>query len=612
MVVVADASVAIRGDLSGFHQDLRGAERGTATLGQKLKGILSPKNILVGAGALGLATTIPGMIRGAIGAIGDAAEEYQALEQTIRTVDSVFGDSAGTIEDWSNRAASSAGLSKRVVNEAAAVMGQTLLNMGFDAEEAADKVVLLQQRAADMALAFGKKPQDAILAITAAMRGERDTIEKFGVSIKQADVSSRVLALGLDTSTDAAKKNAEAVAILDIIMDQSASSADRFANSQDDVAVKSAQAAANAQNVQAAFGEMVTEIQNGAFIVADSVGDIATGMGEFFDETFGEENIRKVQMLADSLDITFSEAREMVRTSMMDTGQTWDSTVDDMLASAQRLRAGTTTEYDNIVAATDAAYVAAAAIAAEKAEDIASAIPEAVLDNWARIHQAGIDTQLAYNAGIFDTQGAFLAEIDGLLKALDEGLAPGEEIALLRGKKVALMTARGIHEGNPAAQAAIDVMIDQINSRLNTLNGYQYGSNVARTIAMGMYADAWRVGEASSYLAAKVRGQLQIRSEPPDSDSPLRGITQWGGNIVSTIAGGIFDNLGTGSAAASALAGALVPSLGAGAVGMGGGVAASQTIQYNLTVSGVPYQVQSPEEMLEALHDLGVMSEGRL
>ena len=609
-VVVADASVAIRGDMSGFHRDLKGAETETKTLGGRLKDALSPRNIMGAAGALGLVLGVRQVLRVA----GDAAGAFKELQQTQRTTDEVFGKSASVIEDWAQRSAKAAGMSQQTVFQSASVMGQTLQNMGFSAEEAAEKTVMLQQRAAEMAIAFGQTPERAILAITAAMRGERDTIEKFGVSIKQADVNARVMALGLDTSTASAKKTAEAMAILDLVMEQTSNQAGRFAESQDDAAVKMAVAQARIDDFMAtSFGPMVTSIQVGAVDVATAFADMSEGVGEFFDETFGEENNRKVQRLADTLGITFSEASNMVREAMADTGQSWDSSVDDMLASAQRLRAGTTTEYDNIVAATDAAYAAAAAIAAEKAEDIAGSIPEAVRENWQRIRQAGIDTQLAYNAGIFDTQGAFLAEIDGLLKALDEGLAPGEEIALLRGKKVALMTARGINEGNPAAQAAIDLMIDQINSRLNTLNGYQYGANVARTIASGMYAEAWQVGQAAGYLATKVRGQLQIRSEPPDASSPLRGITQWGPNIVKTIAGGIFDNLGTGSAAAGALAGALVPSLpGGGFASAGAPATAMGGNTYVLNVNGVQREYDNARAAFEALLEMGAFTEGRL
>ena len=83
MVVVADASVAIRGDMSGFNNDLKGAQRETMTLGQKLNDLLSPKNLLKSGLAFGLGTSIPGMIRDVIGFTGDA-NTWVTLELTLR------------------------------------------------------------------------------------------------------------------------------------------------------------------------------------------------------------------------------------------------------------------------------------------------------------------------------------------------------------------------------------------------------------------------------------------------------------------------------------------------------------------------------------------------
>jgi hypothetical protein len=605
-IVVADASVAIRGDMSGWNKDLAGAERGAQTLGQRLRDALSPKNLIAGAGLLGAAVGI----RELIGAAGEAAEKFRELQQTQLTVDEVFGNSAVVIEDWAARSAKAAGMSQREVFKAAATMGQTLQNMGFSAADAAQQVVILQQRAAEMALAFGTTPDRAILAITAAMRGERDTIEKFGVSIKQADVNSRVLALGLDTSTAAAKKNSEAMAILDIVMEQTANQAGRFERSHDDAATKMLTAQARIDDFMTTqFGPMVTSIQVGAVDVAMAVADTAEGVGQFFDETFGEENQRKVQALADTLGLSFNDASAMVRTSMAETGQSWDTTVDGMLVSADELAYGTVASFGRF----EGAFVEAGRSAALAADEVMAAVPEAVLRHWAEIRQAGVDTMAAYNQGIFEGQNSFIAEIDNLLRMLDENLAPAEEIALLRGQKVTLLYERGIRQNDPGAVAAIDDMIAKINLRLNTLNGYTYGKNLMTTLAGGIYDYAALPGQAAGYAATKIRNQIQIRSEPPDHTSPLYGITKWGGNMVKTIAEGIYGELGTGSAAAGALAGALVPSLGGGAMSYGAPMTTAQGGNtYVLHVNGVPYTVGSPEEAVAQLVELGVMTEGRL
>ena len=108
-------------------------------------------------------------------------------------------------------------MSQQTFMSSAAIMGTTLQNMGFTIQSPPTSL-FNSSRTADLAIAFGKRPQDALLAITAAMRGERDTIEKFGIAIKQVDVNARISALGLDTSTAAARKNAEAMAIVQLVL----------------------------------------------------------------------------------------------------------------------------------------------------------------------------------------------------------------------------------------------------------------------------------------------------------------------------------------------------------------------------------------------------------
>ncbi len=603
MVVVADASVAIRGDLSGFHQDLNRAKADTGTLGDKLKNALSPRNIIAGAGLLGIGLGL----RNLIGWAGDAAGAFQELQQTTETVDSVFGKSADKIEDWGERAAGAAGLSKREVSESAATMGLMLTNMGFDADAAADMVVKAQQRASDLAISLGKDTGQAILGISALLRGEFDTIEKLGVRIKQSDVNAREIALGLDTSTASAKKYADAVAALDLFFEQTEGSSGRFADSQDKVSVKMAQAAANADNLELQFGQMVTEIENGAFIVGDAIGDAVGAVGNFFDEA---QDPRLFQ-LAEILEMSVGDAHHMVRQAQNETGQNWDTVVDGMLMSAYELGEGGAESFDHFTAAFTQMGQNVQATASGVGDVVAFAIPAAVLAHWDSIKQAGMDTMTAYNEGIFESQSSFASEIDALLTALDEHLAPGEEIAELRGQKVALLYARGVHANEPDAVAAIDAMIDRINLRLNTLSGYIYGKNLMTTLASGIYDYATRPGEAAGYAAAKIRGQLQIRSEPPDPSSPLRGITTWGGNIVKTIAEGITGELGTGAAAAQALAGALVPSFGGAAMGAPAGMAGGNTVQDILQVQGDAKVVGSRDDVIDAWLQMSTAGEGR-
>jgi hypothetical protein len=191
----------------------------------------------------------------ALGAlVGRSIQDASNLQQAMGAVDSVFGDSADTIERWADTAGEAAGLSRRQVSEMAAVVGAQLQGMGFELEESAALTVELQQRAADLAATFGGTTEEAIQSISSLLRGERDPIEKYGVSVKQVDINARIAALGLDTSTAAAKKNAEAIAAMQLLMESTAKTEGQFARETESLAGTQQRLSANLENIRATIG----------------------------------------------------------------------------------------------------------------------------------------------------------------------------------------------------------------------------------------------------------------------------------------------------------------------------------------------------------------------
>ena len=618
-IVVADASVAIRADMGGYESDLRKAEKTTQTWGERIKNLLTPKGLLMAGGLFGLGQSIPTLTRQMVGFLGDSAAAFSELEQTQRTVDEVFGNSARVIEDWAKRSADSAGMSQRTVFKAASVMGQTLLNMGYNAAEAAEQVVILQQRAAEMAISVGETPERAILAITAAMRGERDTIEKFGVSIKQTDVNARVMALGLDTSTAAALKNSEAMAILDLIMEQTGKRADRFAESQDDVAVKMAQTNARWDDFMTTqLGPTIASIQLGAFKAADATTDYLDTAGGNIAEfalNFGQQR-GQIMALADKFGMDFEDLRDRIANAMDLTGLS-ASEIILTLEGADTVEQGFINLIDGSTSARNAVATNMGGVPStiranieetgRATAELAQRMVDEMKARWQDSRDAGAAMVAAYNLGIFESQDSLNSEVDALLAALDERLTPGEEMARIRGQLMQLQLARGVQEdlGDEGAVAAIDELIRKLRAQLNGLNGYGYGRNLVLTLADGIYANLGSASLASYALANRIRTPVFIQSEPKDPNSPLRGITKIGGNIVDTIAGGIFANLGTGSDAAAALAGALVPSFGYAGAAMGGGMGmAGETRIYQLYVDGKPKSVGDTADALRAFDQM--------
>lgn len=293
-------------------------------------------------------------------AISGLASAASDLEQSAGAVQSVFGDAAGVITEFGETAAQTAGLSKAQVNQMAAVVGASLKGMGLDAQTAAEQVVVLERRAADLAAQFGGSTQQAIEAMASALRGERDPIEQYGVSIKQADVNARIAALGLDTSTAAAEKQATAFATLSLILESTTDAVGTFNREQDTLAGATARANAELENAKAELGEAVAPAATegakglGRFFrglndVADAAGKLdRSPVGRFFREAFGvklpDEPKRAVEDLGTAADQAADDQKRLE-----DAARNAAAAVDEEGAAAAR----TTSDIERYKEATD-------------------------------------------------------------------------------------------------------------------------------------------------------------------------------------------------------------------------------------------------------------------
>ncbi len=194
----------------------------------------------------------------------EAFDSASALEQSTGAVASVFGKQAAAVNELAKGAADAAGLSQTAYSELAAVMGSQLQNMGFAGKAAVSTTDDLIGVGADLAATFGGSTSDAVSALSSLLRGERDPVEKYGIAISAAAVAAKVSALGLDTSTAASKKNAEAQATLALVQEQSARTAGAFARESDTAAGAQQRAAASFENAKASLGDVLLPIVSAA------------------------------------------------------------------------------------------------------------------------------------------------------------------------------------------------------------------------------------------------------------------------------------------------------------------------------------------------------------
>jgi hypothetical protein len=195
------------------------------------------------AGALAVGSFFKGAISGAAN-----------LEQSVGAVDAVFKGSAGQMHDWAKSAATDVGLTQDEFNNLGSLIGSQLKNGGTAMEDLGPKTKDLIQTGADLSSMFGGTTQDAVAALSSALKGERDPIEAYGVSLNQAKIDAEAAALGFSKVGGTLSSEANQAATLSLIMKQTADAHGNFAKETDTLSHKQQVLNAQWQDGKAAIG----------------------------------------------------------------------------------------------------------------------------------------------------------------------------------------------------------------------------------------------------------------------------------------------------------------------------------------------------------------------
>lgn len=155
------------------------------------------KSVVTGALVLGGVRAISGFVRSSVDAFAE-------LEDATGAAEVVFGDSMGKIIKQSETAAKTMYMSKAQVIDAANVYGSLGKAAGLAGDDLANFSTDMTQLAADLSSFRGGSPEEAVLAIGAALRGESEPIRRYSVQLNDATLKARALTMGLiETERDA-------------------------------------------------------------------------------------------------------------------------------------------------------------------------------------------------------------------------------------------------------------------------------------------------------------------------------------------------------------------------------------------------------------------------
>lgn len=227
--------------------DAKNASKGFDNFAGKLDKLESKASKMAKYGAVASAA-VGGMAAASV----KAASEMQ---QSTGAVEAVFKSQADTVKRWADDAAQNVGLAASEYQNLAALLGSQLKNMGVEADQLAPKTNDLIKLGADLSAMYGGTAAEAVEALSSALKGEYDPMERYGLAIKKSDINARLAAQGLDNLEGEALKAAETEALLAMITEQSGDAIGMFGKESDTAAGQAQRMAAEYENAKANIGQ---------------------------------------------------------------------------------------------------------------------------------------------------------------------------------------------------------------------------------------------------------------------------------------------------------------------------------------------------------------------
>jgi hypothetical protein len=590
---------------AGFEKQVirAGEQAGTKagqSLGAKLKAALTPGNLLAGFG-VGLAVAkVTDFLGDAVHAAREENAAIATLTQSIHANDLAWDGNIDRIEEVIDKRQDLA-----FADDEQRASLQRLVSVTKDVNKALE----LQRTAMDLARLRGMDLATASDLIGKVYAGNLGTLSRYGIVLEEGATATEALAeiqrraagqaeafarteagladrfaIAIDNRVEAiGQKLLPVIAELtEFLLDEGIPALDQFIELLDFDNPQSAQDI-----------PILGEIED----FLNSVDDAGIVFGDML--RFQESAVRR---WADVTGQSYLAARREVAAAAEGVTKDWDAVVDQLVEEPRLTNLGQFvaenlggTQVDAAAREMADGIPQAMEDAKAQAEEIARQTPGA-LASQLRDSIDDYDAALEELATVAQNSVSDLAErqkIEGILAsreltealnsdstrtrllALDlvndliadyELLAPG---ALDAGRLVNPAMADGLRTNLRVTRMASEAIVDAAGNPLVDLPGMAFtsGFNTAKEFASGLTVGKGLVVDAAAGLAASARSQIAINSEPEDPNSPLSGVTTWGGNLVKTWVADIYRHLGLGRSAARALAGTVTPPL----IGAGGG-----------------------------------------
>jgi hypothetical protein len=156
------------------------------------------------------------------------------FEDALGATGQIFKDNSDTVAEWANNLDTSYGIAKKEALSYSNLMGSMLINIGKLTEEQASKQsAKLIELAGDLTAMYGGTTQDAVRALTGALKGNNTMLDNYGMAVNEALIKQKALELGLISGTSEMGLQAKQAATLALIWEQTGAAQGQAAREAD-------------------------------------------------------------------------------------------------------------------------------------------------------------------------------------------------------------------------------------------------------------------------------------------------------------------------------------------------------------------------------------------
>ncbi len=260
MTTIATLAVKLIADAAGFISAMDEAQKKTQTWSQSVS--TNMKNVGGSIYDVGQKSTtfltLP-LAAAAISAFTMAAD----MQDAIGATEQIYGDSANTVKNWALNLESYYGIAQNEALSYSNMMGSMLQNIGgLSKDEAASQASSLIELAGDLTAMYGGTTQDAVRALTGALKGNNTMLDNYGMVATDAMIKQKAFEMGLSDGTSELSASAKQAATLALIMEQASAA--------------QGQAAREADGASGSLRAQVTEMKNLAIAIGTMLLPYAT------------------------------------------------------------------------------------------------------------------------------------------------------------------------------------------------------------------------------------------------------------------------------------------------------------------------------------------------